>query len=103
MTLLRWYQGWDDNDPSTTGIMLQVGGRRFDHYSVYLGEPMIPLNAALSAELKVPTVRITGNDKVIFEGGYQESTGMFFTSDGRLSPATIDGTMYVSGADPWEN
>lgn len=101
VTILRWYQGWDDNDPNTTGIMLQVGGRRFDHYSVYLGEPMVPLNGTLSVE--VPTVRITGNGEAIFEGGYQESTGMFFTSDGRLSLATIDGTMYVSGTDPWEN
>ena len=102
MTVLRWYPGWDDSDPNTVGITLDVSGRKAEHYSIYQGDPMISLSDTISG-LQVPTVRITKNGEVIFEGGYQESSGVFFTSDGEFSAVTIDGTMYGSGADLWED
>ena len=98
VTVLRWYG--DENGTRT--VTLRVGERIHDTYTVYLGEPMISLSDTISG-LQVPTVRITQNDEVIFEGGYQESSGVFFTSDGEFSAVTIDGTMYGSGADPWED
>lgn len=98
VTILRWYGGED----GARTITLRVGERIRDTYTVYQGEPMISLNDTISG-LQVPTVRITKNDGVIFEGGYQESSGVFFTSDGKFSAVTIDGTMYGSGADPWED
>ena len=98
VTVLRWYG--DENGTRT--VTLRVGERIHDTYTVYLGEPMISLSDTISG-LLVPTVRITQNGEVIFEGGWQESSGVFFTSDGEFSAVIIDGTMYGSGADPWED
>ena len=98
VTVLRWYG--DENGTRT--VTLRVGERIHDTYTVYLGEPMISLSDTISG-LLVPTVRITQNDEVIFEGGWQERTGVFFTPEGEFSSVTIDGTMYGAGADPWED
>ena len=98
VTVLRWYG--DENGTRT--VTLRVGERIHDTYTVYLGEPMISLSDTISG-LLAPTVRITQNDEVIFEGGWQERTGVFFTPDGEFSAATVEGAMYVSGADPWED
>ena len=98
VTVLRWYG--DENGTRT--VTLRVGERIHDTYTVYLGEPMISLSDTISG-LLVPTVRITQNGEVIFEGGWQERTGVFFTPEGEFSSVTIDGTMYGAGADPWED
>ena len=98
VTILRRYGGED----GTHTITLRVGERIHDTYTVYLGEPMISLSDTISG-LLVPTVRITQNGEVIFEGGWQERTGVFFTPEGEFSSVTIDGTMYGAGADPWED
>ena len=108
VTILRWRQGWDDNDPNTTGIMLQVGGRKFDHYSVYLGEPMIRPQGPVSGSAPplwddIQTLRIAKNGEVIYEGGYREESGLFFTSDGEWSGLNVSMSTRVVGADPWEN
>ena len=99
VTVLRWYGSEDD----TRTITLRVGERIHDTYTVYLGEPMIPLGEIAVTALQVPTVRIAKNDTVVFEGGYQESSGLFFTTEGEWSGLNLDGTIHISGADPWED
>lgn len=98
VTLIRWYGG--ENGVHT--VTLRVGERIYDTYTVYLGAPMIPLSGT-SAAVWVPMVRISKNEEVLFEGGYQESAGVFFTTEGDLSPANVEMETYVSGTDPWEN
>lgn len=104
VTVLRWY----GSKSGTRTVTLRVGARIHDTYTVYLGEPMIPLSGVVSnvasRVLEVPTVRIAKNDAVIFEGGYQESSGFFYTTDGEWS-GLLNAEMptYVAGADPWEN
>jgi len=93
VTILRWY----GDGSETREITLQVGERIHDTYTVYLGEPMIPLKGVTDSQLlEVPTVRVTRNDAVIFEGGYQASSGFFFTPEGEWSVlgihAMTDGT-----------
>lgn len=93
VTILRWY----GDGSETREITLQVGERIHDTYTVYLGEPMIPLKGVTASQLlEVPTVRVTRNDAVIFEGGYQASSGFFFTPEGEWSVlgihAMTDGT-----------
>jgi hypothetical protein len=99
VTILRWYGR--ENDART--ITLRVGERIHDTYTVYLGEPMIPLDEIAVTALQVPTVRITKNDIAIFEGGYQESTGLFFTTEGEWSGLNVNIQVHASGVAPWEN
>ena len=99
VTILRWY----GNENDTRTITLRVGERIHDTYTVYLGEPMIPLDEIAVTALQVSTVRITNNETAIFEGGYQESSGLFFTAEGEWPGLNLDVKIHVSGADPWEN
>lgn len=98
VTVLRWY-GSENN---TRTITFRVGERIHDTYTVYLGEPMIPLSITYSA-VQVPTLRILKNDRVVFEGGYWEETEAFFTPEGEFSGLNLDMTTYVAGADLWED
>lgn len=99
VTLLRWYDGGAED---TTRITVRYDGGA-DEYTVYLGEPMIPLSGTLThtvtSAVKVPTVRITKNGETTFEGGWQRSSGMFFTSDGEWT-AIGQVTTYPYGALP---
>ena len=100
VTLLRWYDS--ENGPRT--VTLRVGDRIHDTYTVYLGEPMIPLGGMVSATgLEVPALRITKNDRVIFEGGYQAESGMFFTTEGELAGLYVNMTVSAAGTDLWED
>ena len=100
VTLLCWYGDGSGSKEFT----LRVGDRIRDTYTVYLGEPMIPLGGMASAGgLEVPTLRIAKNDRVIFEGGYQEESGVFFTTEGELSGLYINMTVSAAGADLWED
>ena len=103
VTLIRWYGS--ENGVHT--VTLRVGKRLHDTYTVYLGAPMIPLSGTVStlvsAWQEVPTLRIAKNDTVIFEGGYQESSGFFYTPAGEWTSEGLDMTTYVSGADLWED
>ena len=98
VTVLRWYGS--ENDTRT--ITFRVGERIHDTYTVYLGEPMIPLSITYSA-VQVPTLRILKHDRVVCEGGYWEETEAFFTPEGEFSGLNLDMTTYVTGADPWED
>ena len=72
VTLLCWYGDGSGNKEFT----LRVGDRIHDTYTVYLGEPMIPLKGITFGVLpEVPTLRITKNDRVIFEGGCRTDFG----------------------------
>lgn len=102
VTILRWY----GDGSGTREVTLQVGERIHDTYAVYLGEPMIPLKGTVatlaSALLEVPTVRIAKNGTVTFEGGYQASSGMFYTSEGEWESRADSANIYVSGGDFWK-
>ena len=99
VTVLRWY----GSENGSRTITLRVGERIHDTYTVYLGEPMIPLSGVVSNVashlLEVPTVRIAKNDAVIFEGGYQESSGFFYTSRGEWTANGMYRMTDGSGAD----
>ena len=103
VTILRWY----GSENGTRTITLRAGDRLNDTYTVYLGEPIIQLSGVVSnvasSRLEVPTVRIAKNDAVLFEGGYQASSGFFFTSDGEWSGLNIGMSTHVAGADPWKD
>ena len=103
VTILCWY----GSENSARTITLRVGERIQDTYTVYLGLPMISPAAMDSGSVPlwddIQTLRITKNDEVIYEGGYREKGGMFFTSDGKLSGVHIELSAYVSGADPWKD
>ena len=103
VTILRWY----GDGAGAREITLRVGERIHDTYTVYLGEPMIPLRGAVATIVstlrEVPTVRITKNGTVTFEGGYQASSGMFYTSEGEWSSLSGGADIYVSGGDLWKD
>ena len=110
VSILRW-RGIKNGARTVT---LRVGERVRDVYTVYLGKPMIPLSgvvsgvasgAASSRSLapEIPTLRIMKNDEVLFEGGYQENSGFFFTPEGEWTSLGLSMSTYVSGADLWEN
>ena len=98
VTLLCWYGDGSEVKEFT----LRVGDHIHDTYTVYLGEPLIPLSITYSA-VQVPTLRILKHDRVVFEGGYWEETEAFFTPEGEFSGLNLDMTTYVTGADPWED
>jgi len=104
VTILRWY----GSENGTRTITLRVGDRLNDTYTVYLGEPMIQPQGPVSGSAPpmwddIQTLRIAKNGEVIYEGGYREESGLFFTSDGEWSGLNIGMSTRVVGADPWKD
>ena len=92
VTLLCWYGDGSGNKEFT----LRVGDRIHDTYTVYLGEPMIP-----PAEMSSGSVPLW--NQILYEGGYREESGMFFTPEGKLSGLNVNMTVSAAGADSWED
>lgn len=102
VSLLCWY-----GDGSGSKVFtLRVGDRIHDTYTVYLGEPMIPLQGITSGvRPEVPTLRITKNDRMIFEGGCRTDFDMvyFYTADGKWTSIGLMDVVVQTGRDFWEN
>lgn len=104
VTILRWY----GSENGTRTITLRVGERLNDTYTVYLGEPIIQPQGPVSGSAPpmwddIQTLRIAKNGEVIYEGGYREESGLFFTTDGEWSGLNIGMTTSVAEADPWKD
>ena len=102
VTLLCWYGDGSGNKEFT----LRVGDRIHDTYTVYLGEPMIPLKGMTSGvRPEVPTLRITKNERVIFEGGCRTDFGTFYfyTPDGEWTSIGLLDVVVQTGKHFWED
>ena len=102
VTLLCWY----GDGSGVKEFTLRVGDHIHDTYTVYLGEPMIPLKGMTSGvRPEVPTLRITKNDRVIFDGGCRKDFGTFYfyTPDGEWTAIGLMDVFVQTGKSFWED